>query len=102
MWEHQIRMTAQKIQGKDAPLQEAILMAIEVRLPVPKSLSKKKKFMALSGSLKPIKRPDLDNYVKAALDALQGVVFRDDSQICEIRAKKTYSETPGMNIIIST
>lgn len=33
-------------------------------------------------------RPDLDNLVKAVKDAMTGVVYRDDSQIVELLAKK--------------
>jgi len=35
-----------------------------------------------------IKRPDLDNYVKLALDALQDVVYPDDGAVWDIRARK--------------
>lgn len=34
------------------------------------------------------KRGDLDNYLKVLLDALQGVAYRNDSQIIEIRARR--------------
>lgn len=37
-----------------------------------------------------IVRPDLDNYMKAALDALHGVVFEDDSQIVYAVGMKRY------------
>jgi Holliday junction resolvase RusA-like endonuclease len=35
-------------------------------------------------------RPDLDNYVKSILDALNGVVWEDDGQVCEMYATKRY------------
>ena len=35
-------------------------------------------------------RPDLDNLVKSVSDGLNGVAFRDDSQITELRAIKQY------------
>lgn len=35
---------------------------------------------------------DLDNMIKATLDALQGVVFKNDKQIIEIQAKKQQQE----------
>jgi Holliday junction resolvase RusA-like endonuclease len=37
-----------------------------------------------------IKKPDLDNLQKMVNDAMNGLIFRDDSQICEITAKKIY------------
>lgn len=39
----------------------------------------------------PIVRPDLDNYVKGVMDALNGIVWADDSQIVETRARKLYA-----------
>ena len=35
--------------------------------------------------------PDLDNLVKLVSDALNGVFYKDDSQICSIQAIKAYS-----------
>lgn len=39
-----------------------------------------------------LKRPDLTNYIKAAEDALKGLVFKDDAQVTEIIAQKLYSD----------
>lgn len=38
------------------------------------------------------KRPDIDNLLKPLKDALSGVVYKDDSQVCSINAIKTYGE----------
>lgn len=59
---------------------------------VPKSYSKKK-HEELIGRPKTTK-PDLDNLVKAVLDALNGVAFEDDSRICSISAVKIYGTEP--------
>ena len=50
----------------------------------------KKKAAALLGNH--TSRPDLDNLLKAVLDALNGVAFLDDSQITEVRAVKSWWE----------
>lgn len=51
----------------------------------------------------PTVRPDLDNYIKLVMDALNGLVWKDDAQVCSITAHKTYSKTePGINIVISS
>lgn len=39
-----------------------------------------------------ITRPDLDNVLKAVLDALNGVAYRDDAQVIHIEADKAYSQ----------
>jgi crossover junction endodeoxyribonuclease RusA len=40
------------------------------------------------GVYRPAKRGDLDNTMKATLDALKGVAFRDDKQVCHINAER--------------
>lgn len=51
--------------------------------------------------LRPDVMPDLDKLVRAILDALTGVVWRDDGQVVDIRASKVYSSTPGVDIAIA-
>jgi Holliday junction resolvase RusA-like endonuclease len=66
----------------DGPLR----LEVEVLLPLPKMMSKKKRKNAL-----PVVRPDLDNYIKQVLDALQGYAFADDKQVVTIIARKRYA-----------
>jgi Holliday junction resolvase RusA-like endonuclease len=50
----------------------------------------------------PTARPDLDNYVKLVLDALNHVLWLDDSQVCEMGIRKMYCSdaviTPGIAV----
>ena len=46
------------------------------------------------------KRPDLDNYVKAFLDASDKILFKDDGQIAAMTAQKLYSLNPRIEIVI--
>ncbi len=66
-------------------------LEITFKLLRPKSVSAKKR-------PDPITRPDLDNLVKAVKDALNGVLWRDDSQVIELEAKKIYGNPPGVEI----
>lgn len=40
-------------------------------------------------------RPDLDNYIKAILDGLNGVAWKDDGQVYSVNAAKWYHEKGG-------
>ena len=43
-------------------------------------------------------RPDADNVLKAAADALNGIVWRDDAQVASAQIIKTYANTPKLVI----
>ena len=40
----------------------------------------------------PVRRPDIDNFVKLFLDATNGLLFADDAQITTIVAKKRWTD----------
>lgn len=46
------------------------------------------------------KLPDLDNLIKAILDALNGICWIDDRQVVEITAKRTKGETEQAVVIV--
>ena len=63
---------------------------------VPKSVSKAKQTAMLHGDMMPLNRPDIDNVVKAVLDAINGIAYRDDAQVVKLSASKAYAENPGV------
>ena len=67
---------------------------------VPQSYTKKKREACLNGDILPTGKADLDNYLKAVLDALNGLAFEDDSQIVMTMAEKIYAEQPYVEIKI--
>ena len=70
-------------------LDGAIFLTLLFEFEVPKSLSKKKK-QERQG--KPhASKPDLDNLVKAVLDAYNGILYADDSQITNLVAYKVWA-----------
>lgn len=81
---------------KDKPLR-AIIRAF---FPIPKSTSKKKREQMEAGKIRHTKKCDADNIAKACLDALNGIAFYDDSQVCELSISKFYGDTPKVEIII--
>ena len=75
-----------------APIEGAIAITLTFYLKRPKRLMRKKD---PSGRLPCDRRPDLDNLVKAAMDALKRW-WRDDAQIANITASKFYTEKDGL------
>lgn len=82
------------------PLDGALIVVITVTRPLLKSWSKKKKEDALAGKFRPTTRPDVDNYAKSILDALNGITWKDDSQIVSLTINKRYGEVEGAIIEI--
>ena len=72
----------------------ALEMVVDFTVAIPQSWSKKKQLNAVNQVLFPTFRPDLDNYIKLVKDALNGVVYEDDSCIVAIKARKRYGVEP--------
>jgi Holliday junction resolvase RusA-like endonuclease len=76
-----------------ALLLEGVRLSLAFYLPRPKSLPKR--------ATAHTKAPDLDKLVRSCCDALSQIVFRDDSQVCELVAVKHYAaagEPPHVQI----
>ncbi len=78
----------------DGPLKVEVLAAFTI----PQSWSAKKKAAAMRGDIRPTGKPDGDNILKSAGDALNAVVWRDDAQIVDARIVKRYSDRPRLRI----
>lgn len=80
-----------------------IRMYLDICKPLTQELanSKPKREAALNRDILPIARPDVDNYAKGIKDALNGIIYKDDSQIIELTVRKYYSEEPKAVIKIN-
>ena len=89
-----IRKIAYDAMDGRPPLLGAIDLRIVAYMPIPASWSNKKQAAALADRIRPTGRPDWENLAKM-LDGLNGVVWRDDSQITDPRGPyKRYSDRP--------
>lgn len=80
------------------PIQEALSVEIWFYRTVQKSISKKEHLRRTTGRVRPTVKPDTDNYIKSTLDALNGILWRDDAQIVDLTAHKFYSDNPRIEI----
>ena len=85
--------------GSSEPLKGHLTVYLYLRYAVPASYSKKRTEACLNGFEYP-KRVDLDNCYKSITDAMNGIVYADDSQIVEAHILKCYSLEPGANVMI--
>jgi Holliday junction resolvase RusA-like endonuclease len=72
-------------------------VTVQAWMPIPSSKPKKWKADALNGLIHPVTKPDADNFAKC-LDALNNVVWRDDSQIVSLMVTKHYTDRPCLRI----
>jgi Holliday junction resolvase RusA-like endonuclease len=98
-YETQVAMRARHAIGSTKPLEGALSVFLYLRYTVPASYSKKRKEACLRGVEYP-KRIDIDNVYKSVTDAMNGIVYLDDSQIVEAHIKKVYAEESGANIMV--
>jgi Holliday junction resolvase RusA-like endonuclease len=99
-YELTVRAAAKAAMGPTDLLETPVGVYLYIRLPIPKSHSKKRKDACLSGQEKPIKKPDIDNLAKSILDGMNGVVWKDDSQIVSLHITKVYASESGVDILI--
>ena len=78
------------------PLDGAVTLDVRIYRSVPKSWSKKKRDAALAGVIQPTTKPDVSNVVKGIEDALNGIWYKDDSQIVHEYSMKQYAREPGV------
>lgn len=97
-YEGLIAMAAQQAMGTAAPFVRACAIEVFCMHAIPKSMTKKDRARVLDGSLRPTKKPDGDNVLKAVCDGINGVVWRDDVQAVDARITKHYGEQPAVHV----
>jgi len=99
-YEALIKDAAIEAMGASEPLETPVSLYLYIRVPIPKSCTKKRLEAIDNGSEKPTKKPDASNILKSVEDGMNGVVYHDDSQIINIHVTKVYSSLPGVDICV--
>lgn len=58
---------------------------------IPKSYTKGKRLACQHNINRPAKKPDIDNVLKAVMDALNGAAYVDDKQVVSVTCRKYYA-----------
>ena len=99
-YETVINEAARKAMGSNELLETPVTVAIYITVPIPQSYSKKRTEACLSGSEKPIKKPDIDNIAKCFLDAMNEIVYKDDTQVLTLHVTKVYGTVGMVEIMV--
>lgn len=78
-------------------LEGPVRLSVNIGLTIPASWSKKKRANAIFVTGK----PDADNIIKLLGDAMNGIVFKDDSQIAQIEFCRLYTTAERVHVTVS-
>jgi crossover junction endodeoxyribonuclease RusA len=81
-WEHLVAVQAQAA-GADGLFLGPVLLEVTFYLPRPQSAPRR--------VVHHLTAPDLDKLVRGTMDALTGILYRDDSQVVQISAWKVFA-----------
>ena len=101
MYENLIKIEYQEqCRGIFFEREKPVSMTIDAYLSIPQSASKKKKQQMLSGELRPLKKADSSNILKAVEDALNQVAYHDDVQVVETHISRFYGDQPRIEVTL--
>lgn len=76
------------------PITGPISLHLTFMLPIPKSVSRLIRRQMIEGKIYPITRPDFDNLAYLITNAMNQLIYKDDSQIVDAKITKRYGEEP--------
>ena len=85
-WRMDIRNEARRAMGERPAISGPVRLFVEFAFLPPKSIPKRQQ-----GWIMHTKKPDVDKLFRALSDALTGIVWRDDSQVCMSAINKVYA-----------
>lgn len=97
-YEELIRIMARQAMGKLSPTKHACTIEVFEWRKVPTSWSKAKR----EATPIPVCKPDLDNVLKSVKDALNGIVYVDDSQVSSALVVRRWDDRRwGLDVCVS-
>lgn len=100
------KMNKKMIQWQISPhapselLQGPVELHLTFYMPIAEKVPKAERKAKINNTHKHHKRPDLDNLAYVVTNAMKGIVYNDDSQICKMILEKKYGEEPKTVIMV--
>lgn len=99
-YESEVATVAHSAMDGSDPFAGPVALTITATFPIPPSWKKAKQEEARAGRLWHTSKPDGDNCLKALGDALNGIVWNDDSQVSRCAFAKVYGDRPGVHVFV--
>ena len=99
-YESMVKVLAQQAMAGADLLDGALEVLIQATKAPPKSMSNKKRAAALAHKSFPTGKPDCDNIAKIVCDAMNRIVYTDDSQVVRLSVEKFYGDCEGVLVIV--
>lgn len=92
IFERHVALSARQCMAKNAKIITSGPARVDVIIyhKIPASYNKQQQADALANVIRPIKTPDVDNVLKCVLDGMQNVIYENDSQVVDARARRYY------------
>ena len=84
----------------EAPLRGPVWLKVFAFFPRPKYYYRANGELKKDAPTAQSKRPDCDNILKFVADALNGIFWTDDAQICNASVYKAYDAVPGVRVVM--
>ena len=100
-YEEMVRLIA-KAAYHCKPIEGPVQVMVTGMYKIPESTTKERRRKMQLGLVFPEVKPDIDNVAKIILDALNGIVYKDDKQVVELAVKKFYDTSPRVIVEVET
>lgn len=90
-YERLIRKAFLDAGGNAIPSDCYVGITVDAYFQIPKSYTKGKRLACQHNINRPAKKPDIDNVLKAVMDALNGAAYVDDKQVVSVTCRKYYA-----------
>lgn len=98
LYERSVRDLSVRAMAGRSPFMGPLSVSLQLRLGLPKSMSKRQRGRVLAQEEPYFGVVDCDNAGKALLDAMNGSVYLDDRQVTRLWIVKVPSENPGVDV----
>jgi len=99
-WQAMIQVACKQEWGNKELIETAVEIHLEFVRSYPNNLPKRETSRERRLKEALVRKPDLDNIVKAAIDGIKGIILKDDTVVTRLSAEKRFGPEPMTVITI--